>query len=216
MTSAAALEAGAAAEAAEAEPASVNLGRACYFRSCHVDHQDDYRVLEPLMSPQDFANANDAILKLIITEGEKRLDGQVSFANSQDARSGSLVGASVSLAAAAAGIAVAAAELTEAGAPVIIGAMVATFGFTIAAVLALWASRACNFDAPGWYPKDFKADVAGNRSEREIQIDFALDLEIRLRRNRKALIKRGNLYNAATWALLLTPGAAVLCSYLAG
>lgn len=168
------------------------------------------------MSPLDLSKASDAILKLITAEAQKRLDGQVSFANSQDARAGFLVGASVSLAAASAGVAVAAAQFKQAGTVIIAGALIATVGFTTAAVLALWASRACNFDSPGWYPNDFASDLRDGRSERAIAQDIVLDLQIRLRRNRNALVKRGNLYNAATWALLVTPLASLLAAYFAG
>ncbi|MNS62960.1 hypothetical protein D3C72_960430 [compost metagenome] len=160
-------------------------------------------------------NAADDVVKIIVTQGEKRLEGQCAFAEVQDSRGGALIGASVSLAAAAVAVGAAAAEIVGVISPICVGAIVATVGFSTAALLALWSGRACNFHAAGWYPNDFADDVELGRSAREIEIDFALDLQHRLSENRTALIRRGELYNSATYALLGTPLAALIFSILA-
>lgn len=167
------------------------------------------------MTRDQLLNAGDAILKIIVAQGEKRLDGQVGFAAVQDARGGALVGASVALGAAAAGIAAGALSLRGLGSPISVAAIVATVGFGIASFLGLWASRACNFHAAGWYPNDFAQDVADRVAETALLADFVLDLQIRLSENKTALIRRGDFYNAATYALLVTPAAAVIAAIIA-
>lgn len=167
------------------------------------------------MTRDQLMNATDDVVKIIVTQGEKRLDGQCAFAEVQDARGGALIGASASLAAAAVAVGAAAAELFGATSPVSIGAIIATIGFSLAAWLALWSSRACNFHSAGWYPNDFAGDVEQGRTARDLEVDFALDLQHRLAQNRTALVRRGELYNRATYALLTTPVVALIAAYLA-
>lgn len=167
------------------------------------------------MTKDQLMNGGDAILRIIVSQGEKRLDGQVGFAAIQDARGGALVSASVALGAAAAGIAAGALSLKGLGSPITVAAIVATIGFGLASFLGLWAGRACNFHSPGWYPNDFADDLSNGTSEMGLLADFALDLQHRLSENRTALIRRGDFYNAATYALLLTPGFALVAAFLA-
>lgn len=167
------------------------------------------------MTRDEILNARDDVLAIVVAQGEKRLDGQCTFAEVQDARGGALISASVTLAAAALAVAVAAAEFAEARGPISLGSIVATLGFSLSAWLALWSTRACNFHHAGWYPNDFAADIADGRTSRDIAIDFALDLQHRLSENRRALIRRGDLYNRATWVLLGTPLVALLIAFIA-
>ncbi len=167
------------------------------------------------MTRDQLMNAEDGILKVIIAQGEKRLDGQCAFASVQDARSGSFVGASVALAAAALTVAAAAITLKGVASPVAVGAIVATIGFSTSSFLGLWGSRACNFHAAGWYPNDFADDVTDGRSLKDLDVDFAIDLQCRLSENRTALIRRGDFHNAATILLLATPLLGLIAALLA-
>ncbi|WP_438852965.1 hypothetical protein [Brevundimonas nasdae] len=167
------------------------------------------------MTRDQLMNASDGVMAIVVMQGEKRLEGQCAFAEVQDARGGALVGASVSLSAAAVAVAVGGAQLVGLGGPVSVGAVIATLGFSLSALLALWSGRACNFHAPGWYPNDFKDDIATGRTVRDLEVDFALDLQHRLSQNRTALIRRGDLYNWATYCLLGTPIAALVAGLLA-
>lgn len=166
------------------------------------------------MTREQLLNAGDAIVKIIVAQAEKRLEGQVAFAAVQDARGGALVSGSVALGAAAAAVAAGAFTLKGIGSPIGLSAAVATLGFSSAAFVALWASRACNFHSSGWYPNDFAQDLADGKTVKELDADFALDLQIRLSQNRTALIKRGDLYNAATYVLLGTPLVTLLIAAL--
>lgn len=167
------------------------------------------------MTRDQLMNAGDAILEIVVAQAEKRLEGQVGFAAVQDARGGALVSASVALGAAAVGIAATAISVKGVGSPIAIAAIVATVGFALASCFGLWAGRACNFHTAGWYPNDFAADVADRVSRTSLMVDFALDLQIRLSQNRSALVRRGDLYNLATYILLGTPPAALIASILA-
>lgn len=118
-------------------------------------------------------NAADDVVKIIVTQGEKRLDGQCDFV------------ASASLAAATVAVGAAAAELFGATSPVSVGAIIGTIGFSLAAWLALWSGRACNFHAAGWYPSDFAGDVEQGRTARDIEVDFVLDLSARCKSIRR-------------------------------
>jgi hypothetical protein len=159
--------------------------------------------------------AADDVVEIVVTQGEKRLEGQCAFAEVQDARGGALVQAAVALAAAAAGVCAGAAGLKGIESPLAWAAGMATLGFSVASLLALWASRACNFHSPGWYPNDFADDLVNSRCVRSIRADIALDLQIRLSQNFTALNRRGGLYNAATIALLATPIVALVAGLLA-
>lgn len=167
------------------------------------------------MTRDQLLSAPDGIVKIIVTQGEKRLEGQVAFAAVQDARGGSLVSASVALAAAAVGVAMAGLTLKGLASPITVGAIAGGLGFSVSSFLGLWASRACNFHAAGWYPNDFAADVAERRPVAELEVDFALDLQSRLSENMTALVRRGDFYNAATYVLLATPILALVAGLMA-
>ena len=167
------------------------------------------------MTRDQLMSASDGVMSIVVTQGEKRLESQCAFAEVQDARSGALVGASVSLAAAAVAVAVGGAQLVGLEGPVIAGATIATLGFSLSALLALWSGRACNFHAVGWYPNDFKDDIAAQRTVKDLEVDFALDLQYRLSQNRTALIRRGDLYNWATYCLLGKPVVSLVAGLLA-
>lgn len=168
------------------------------------------------MTRDDLRDAGDDVVTLIVAQGEKRLAGQCSFAEVQDTRGAALISASVALAAAAAALAAAGVQLTGGMSRVAWAGAVATVGFSASAFLALWSTRACNFHSAGWYPNDFADDVSAKRSVAEMTIDFAFDLQHRLSENRTALVRRGNLYNAATITLLGTPLAALMAALMTG
>lgn len=167
------------------------------------------------MTKDQLMNVTDDVLEIIVHQGEKRLEGQCAFADVQDARGGALVGASASLAAASVAVGAAATEIFKSFGPVSVGATIATLGFSFAAFLALWASRACNFHSAGWYPNDFARDIEARATAKELRADFALDLQYRLSKNRTALSRRGDLYNWATILLICTPVVSLAFAYLA-
>lgn len=168
------------------------------------------------MTRDQLMNAPDDVVQIIVMQGEKRLEGQCAFAEVQDARGGALIGASVSLAAASVAVAAAAAQWLGFDSVVSVGAICATVGFSAAALLALWSGRACNFHSAGWYPNDFAADLVAGRSADDIQVDFVLDLQHRLSENKAALVRRGDLYNWATYCLLATPVITLIAAVIAG
>lgn len=167
------------------------------------------------MTKDQLMGAADDVVEIVVTQGEKRLEGQCAFAEVQDARGGALVQAAVALAAAAAGVCAGAAGLKGVESPLAWAAGAATLGFSVSSLLALWASRACNFHSAGWYPNDFADDLTNKRCAKSIRSDIALDLQIRLSQNFTALNRRGELYNAATIVLLATPVASLVVGLIA-
>lgn len=158
---------------------------------------------------------DDVVLEIIVQQGEKRLEGQCAFAAVQDERSGSLVGASASLAAAAVAVGAAGTEIFDGFGPVSFGAVIAALGFCVTAGLALWSGRAKNFHSAGWYPNDFAHDVERGASPKELKVDFAMDLQMRLSQNHSILASRGKRYNYATYVLVGTLVVSLIAAYLA-
>lgn len=163
-----------------------------------------------MTSRTDLLAAPEAVLKIIVEQGEKRLSGQVAFADAQDQRGGAIINAAVALAAAA--VALGAANITKPA--LLAGSIVAVFGFSVAASLAMWALRSRGFHSLGYYPSDFNDDLVSHRNVQDLLADYAQELQHRLSQNKPILDERGALTNLATWVLLATPIAALIMAYI--
>lgn len=87
-------------------------------------------------------------------------------------------------------------------------------GVTAAACIGLWALRSAGFHSCGFYPSDFVDDIQAGKSVRDLKEDFALDLQIRLTANKKALDRRGRITDMATLGLIATPILAAIAAYI--
>ena len=160
------------------------------------------------LSEADLAGADEAVLKVIVEQGEKRLSAQCDFVEVQEARAGDFSTAAATIAAGA--VAVAGATIGNAGHMLFSAASVATVGFSAAAAVAFWSIRSGDFDSVGWYPVDFVDDLRNKRSGAEVRNDFILDLDIRLSRNAASLARRGKLFNIAAGLMVATAPLALM------
>jgi hypothetical protein len=167
------------------------------------------------MTRDDLLNSNEAVLKALVQQAEKRLEAQNAFANSQDQRCAAVIGAAVAMAAGAAALAAGALSKDNHNLPLAVGAAIGAVGFTVAAAVAMWANRSRGFHSTGYFPHDFAQDLDPGKTEKDLLTDFALDLQIRLSFNKGVLSARGTAANWATGMLLAAPIAALIAAFLA-
>jgi hypothetical protein len=135
------------------------------------------------LTEADFASANDDMLNLILTEGDKRLAAQGALMLAADTRASGVLAAAVALA--AAGIAVAAGESAKTSiTPLLTSA--AVFGIfaiaaAVAAVMALWPT---NVQSLGWNPALFVEDMSKGIGLLEVKAQMCAQLTKRIRTNR--------------------------------
>ncbi|HQR89312.1 MAG TPA: hypothetical protein PLH31_08625 [Caulobacter sp.] len=163
-----------------------------------------------MTSRAELLAAPEAVLRIVIEQGEKRLAGQIAFADSQDQRGGAIINAAVALAAAA--VALGAANITKPS--LFVGSVIAVTGFSAAASIAMWALRSRGFHSLGYYPSDFNDDIIEGKTVKDLLVDYAQELQHRLSENKPILDERGTLTNLATWALLGTPIGALIAAYI--
>lgn len=166
------------------------------------------------MTREDLLNSNEAVLKALVQQAEKRLEAQNAFANAQDQRCGAVINAAVALAAGSAALAAGALSKDNHNMVLAAAAAVGAIVFTIAAGIAMWANRARDFHSAGYYPHDFSQDLHPSKTEKDLLADFALDLQIRLVFNKSVLSRRGAMANWATGILLASPVLALAAAYL--
>jgi hypothetical protein len=166
----------------------------------------------------DLEDADEAVLEVILDQGEKRLTAQCTFADAQDQRGSSIVNSATALAAAAVALAVSSAASSKAHtlgqmlSPLVTGSSVAALGFSVAAAIALWSLKSRGFHGCGYYPKDFTLDLHNKKSLEQIQKDFVLDLQLRLVENGKVLSARGQWFDWASRILIATPAVALVAA----
>lgn len=153
----------------------------------------------------DLIPAKDEVLQIILAQCRDRLAAQNEFATAQDGRASTIINAGVALGAAATAAVAAILSQESPSSTLMVPAFLASIGFTAAASLALWEFRSKVFHSSGFYPADFIDDIKADKSERDLLIDFILDLQYRLDENLKSLKSRQRISNLAALLVILTP-----------
>ncbi|MGQ3112319.1 MAG: hypothetical protein ACT6RD_07490, partial [Brevundimonas sp.] len=165
-----------------------------------------------------YAVAPQRLRALIISQAERRLADQNSFAQAADARAATITGASSALAAASAGLLGVALTGTP-NFPLAAGSVVGVVGFATAAHHALRSARCLQFHAAGYPPNAFVEDIDGQKSQALIEAEMMAELDTRLAFNSEVLRDRGDMIDAALKRLWATPfyvGLAIAITWCAG
>lgn len=166
------------------------------------------------MTPVNFADAPQQLRGFMLSQAERRLADQNSFAAAADARAATITGASAALATASAGL-LGVALTGSINIPMAAGSIAGVLGFARAAYHAIQSAKCAEFHPAGLYPSNFEEDIRGKKRRPEIEGELLADLEVRLAFNRDILIDRGRIIEQAMKRLWTTPLYALLTVVLA-
>lgn len=166
------------------------------------------------MTPVNFADAPQQLRGFMLSQAERRLADQNSFAAAADARAATITGASAALATASAGLLGVALTQTI-NIPMAVGSIVGVLGFARAAYHAIQSAKCAEFHPAGLYPSNFEEDIRFKKGRPQIEGEVLADLEVRLAFNSKVLIDRSNIIDLAMKRLWTTPLYALLSVVLA-
>lgn len=166
------------------------------------------------MTSVNFADAPQQLRVFMLSQAERRLADQNSFAAAADARAATITGASAALATASAGL-LGVALTQNLNLPMAAGSFVGAVGFANAAYHAIQSAKCTEFHPAGLFPSNFTEDILTKKGRPQIEGELLADLEGRLSFNSQVLKDRGEIIERAMKRLWTTPVYALLAVVIA-
>lgn len=156
---------------------------------------------------EDLKGFDDAVLCLIVRDGELKIGAQLQVANAADARAMSFAGftAATSTASVAGVIYLNSQATISVG--ILVAAVITSIGLIISLILAILSARSTKFGFPGsrpgtWTPDQWQNGNKGPHTLKQAMLEQALCIDQHIRENEIVMKSCGKMLNRAIYTAL--------------